>query len=107
MNNELKEKIISSLNNKLLDDVILYCKVNDIEVDDIPVWFYKLVEDAFMVKKYGASPFSVEKPSTNIESNKEDKTVVIDDTIKSIETSITEEVTLVENKKKRRTLKTK
>lgn len=108
MNNELKEKMIISLNNKLLEDVISYCKVNDIEDDDIPIWFYKLVEDAFMVKKYGTSPFSTENNVISVEPSKHDEPVAVEeDTTKSIETTITEEVTLVENKKKRRTLKTK
>lgn len=107
MNNELKEKMVSSLNNKLLDNIISYCKVNDIEDDDIPIWFYKLVEDAFMVKKYGVSPFSTEKTSVSVERHKHDEPIVEEGTVKSVETTITEEVTLVENKKKRRTLKTK
>lgn len=59
------------INKSLLDDIISYCELNNIE--DTTAFINKILEQAFSVEKYGTGPplkNPKQKPEKVIETNK-------------------------------------
>lgn len=102
------EQMKLSIDDTLLQNIINYCKINKIS-DDIK-FFRNMLVDAFNIIQYGQQPF----PLTNqkIENINDDKiirheTIPMDSSFSIIESPITNEITLIENKKKVRNIKIK
>jgi len=55
-----------NLDNKLIEDIILYCSVN--HIDDIEAFTNKMLKNGFMVEKYGEKPPFMENKISKIAS---------------------------------------
>lgn len=74
------------IENKLEKEIIDYCSLNQIK--DVKAFVNKLLSKAFMVEKYGDTPFSNPSVSLEVNEDKQNMPSVSPDTRTHIETIV-------------------